>query len=221
MKTLGLGLALACVLFTGCARDFPVSALSTDEQKSEAELRAMQDVDAQLTLAGMYVQHNRIDEADGILSDLAAKDAKNPQVLAWKAANDCKKAGRRGPWLMGLDKLWMVRGCLADLDAALAAAPDDFVVQMVHMSTSSEVDMFGSLARAAATRDRVDAMLKQQPDSLPPDTQAQFQIVAAAIDRKQGHMEQARARLAAAVPLIQTETTRGQFAQEQALMATR
>ena len=76
MKTIGL--VLACMLFTGCARDFPVSALSSDEQKSEAELSVMQDADAQLTLASMYVQHNRIDEADGILSDLAVKDAKNP-----------------------------------------------------------------------------------------------------------------------------------------------
>ena len=219
MKTMGL--LVGCVLFTACARDFPVSALNADEQKSEAELRAMQDADAQLTLASMYVQHNRIDEADGILSDLAVKDAKNPQVLAWKAANDCKKAGRRGPWLMGVDKMWMVRGCLADLEGALAAAPDDFVVQMVQMSTASEVDMFDSLERAAATRDRIDAMLKQQPATLPPDTQAQFQIVAAAIDRKQGHMDQARARLAAAAPLIQTETTRGQLAQEQALMVMR
>ncbi len=215
------GWLLACVLLAACARDFPVTALSPDEQKSEAELHAMQDNDAQLTLASMYVLHNRIDDADAILSPLAVKDGKNPQVLAWKAANDCKLAGRRGPWLMGLDKLWMVRGCLADLETALSGAPDDFTVQMVHMTTASEVDMFGSLARAAATRDRVDALLKQQPAALPPDTQAQFQIVAAAIDRKQGHLDKARTRLAMAAPLIQTESTRGQLAQEQGQLVTR
>ncbi len=218
MKTMGL--LVGCVLFTACARDFPVNALNADEQKSEAELHATQDPDAQLTLASMYVLHNRIDEADSILSGLAAKDGKNPQVIAWKAANDCKLAGRRGPWLMGIDKMVMVRGCLADLDNALAAAPDDFVVQMVQMTTASEVDKFDSLARAAATRDRIDAQLKQQPGTLPPDTHAQFQIVAAAIDRKQGHMDKARARLAVAVPLITTESTRNQLAQEQALMVT-
>jgi len=216
-----LWLLLLCVSLAACARDFPVSPLNVDEQKSEVELRSMEDNDAQLALASMYVLHNRIDDADGILSSLAVKDGKNPRVLAWKAANDCKKIGRRGPWLMGFDKLYMVRGCLADLNAALAAAPDDFVVQMVQMTTASDVDMFGSLERAAATRDRVDAMLKKQPDALPADTQAQFQVVAATIDRKQGQKDKAAARLALAAPLIKAESTRDQFMREQGLLATR
>lgn len=215
MKTIWL-LPL-CALLAACARDFPVIAPSADERQSEAELRAMADDDARLALASMYVLQNRIDDADLILSELAVKDGKNPQVLAWKAANDCKKAGRRGPWLMGLDKLWMVRGCLADLDAALAAAPDDFVVQMVYIATASDVDMFGSLDRAAATRDRIDAAINARPDELPPDTRAQFQIIAAAIDRKQGHADKAVARLAVAEPLVKTENTRGQLERERAL----
>ncbi|MDB5800177.1 MAG: hypothetical protein JWL63_1116 [Rhodocyclales bacterium] len=216
---------LMCVLMSvslaACARDFPVSPLTADEQKSEVELRGIDDSDAQLALASMYVLHNRIDDADGILTGLAVKDGKNPRVLAWKAANDCKKVGRRGPWLMGFDKLYLVRGCLADLDASLAVAPDDFVVQMVQMTTAADVDMFGSLERAAATRDRVDAMLKKQPDALPADTHAQFQVVAATIDRKQGQKDKAVARLALAAPLVKTESTRNQFVREQELLATR
>jgi len=212
---------LLCVSLAACARDFPISTLTADEQKSEAELRGIDDNDAQLALASMYVLHNRIDDADGILMSLVTKDGKNPRVLAWKAANDCKKVGRRGPWLMGFDKLYMVRGCLADLDGALAAAPDDFVVQMVQMTTASDVDMFGSLDRAAATRDRVDAMLKKQPDALPPDTHAQFQIVAATIDRKLGQKEKAVARLNVAGPLVKAESTRNQLMREQGLLATR
>jgi hypothetical protein len=214
-------LLLLCVSLSACARDFPVSPLNVDEQKSEAELRGIDDTDAQLALASMYVLHNRIDDADHILSALAVKDGKSPRVLAWKAANDCKKVGRRGPWLMGFDKLYMVRGCLADLDGALAVAPDDFVVQMVQMTTGADVDMFGSLERAAATRDRVDAMLKKQPDALPPDTLAQFQVVAATIDRKLGHKDKAAARLVLAAPLVKAESTRDQFMREQGLLATR
>lgn len=222
MKTMGMktiGMLWACMLVTACAQDFPVVELNPDEQKFEAELQATSDSDAQLTLASMYVMHNKIDKADSLLSSLVVEDGKNPQVLAWKAANDCKKAGRRGPWLMGLDKMWLVRECLADLDNALAAAPDDFVVQMVHMSTASEVNMFDSLSRAATTRDRIDSFLQKQPDAIPPDTNAQFQIVAAAINRKQGQMDAARARLAVAAPLATTESTRSQLAHEQEQLA--
>ncbi|MDB5813137.1 MAG: hypothetical protein JWN23_254 [Rhodocyclales bacterium] len=121
---------------------------------------------------------------------------------------------------MGFDKLYMVRGCLADLDAALAAAADDFVVQMVQMTAASDVDMFGSLERAAATRDRVDAMLKKQPDALPADTQAQFQVVAATIDRKLGQKDKAAARLALAAPLIKAESTRDQFMRARGALRT-
>lgn len=216
-----LWMLLLCVSLAACARDFPVSAFTPDEQKSEVELKGIDDNDAQLALASMYVLHNRIDDADGILTKLVEKDGSNPRVLAWKAANDCKKVGRRGPWLMGFDKLYMVRGCMADLDGALAKAPDDFIVQMVQMTTASDVDMFGSLDRAAATRDRVDAMLKKQPDALPPDTNAQFQIVAAAIDRKQGAKDKAAARLGVAAPLVKAESTRNQLLREQGLLAAR
>lgn len=204
------------LLLSGCAQEFALIPFSPEQQASEAQLRALPDMDAKLALAGMYVQHNRIDDADALLSELARSAPDNAQVRAWHGANDCKKAGRKGPWLMGLDKLYLVYRCLDDVQVALAAAPDDFTVQMVQMNTGAEVDMFGSLDAAARTLDRVDAMLARGNSGLAPDVIAQVHVTAAKIERRRGNTTQARGRLVQAARLAATPTTLAAVANEHA-----
>jgi hypothetical protein len=167
-----------------CAKQFPVSNLNAEEQNFEQALRADQGNEAKVALAQMYFKHNRIDEVDGILSSVVAAEPNNAQAAAWYGANNCKKAARRGPWLLGMDKLYLVKECLRQVDNALAAASDDFVVQMVQMNTGAEVDAFDSLKRAKSTKDRVEKNITANPKSLPGDALAQFYVTAAKIERK-------------------------------------
>ena len=215
-----LTLLAALAALAGCAQSFPEMALDDSERAFERML--MEEVDspeAQLALGQMYFLHNRIDEADRLLSAAAQAEPENAQAAAWLAANDCKRAGRRGPWLLGLDKLYLVHRCLSDVDAALEQAPDDFVVQMVQMNTDAEVDMFGSLEHARATRDRVEARLREQPGALPADAVAQFLVTAARIARVSGNPDGARSYLERAGGAAASPATREQIAMEQRLLA--
>jgi hypothetical protein len=54
------------------------------------------------------VMHNRIDDADALLRQAVKENPQDMEAKAWFAANNCKIAGRAGPWLMGLDKLYGV-----------------------------------------------------------------------------------------------------------------
>lgn len=212
-------LLAALAALAGCAQSFPETALTDSEQAFERMLLEEADSpEAQLALGQMYFLHNRIDEADRLLSAAVEADPGNPQAAAWLAANDCKRAGRRGPWLMGLDKLYLVYRCLSDVDAALERAPNDFVVQMVQMNTDAEVAMFGSLDHARATRERVEERLRQQPDAYPADAVAQFHVTAARIERISGNPDGARAYLERAGSAAASPTTREQIALEQRLL---
>lgn len=192
----------------GCAQHFPISDLTSDERLFEETLRSDQSSDAKLALAQMYFTHNRIDEADTILGPLVKAEPKNAQAAAWYGANNCKKAARRGPWLMGLDKLYLVKSCLDEVEQALASASDDFVVQMVHMNNGAEVDVFGSLERAKSTKIRVEKSLTANPKILPNDAQAQFYVTAAKIERKAGNASKAATYLDRAATLEAAEKTR-------------
>ncbi len=217
--TRNLILFAALATLAGCAQSFPETALTDSEQAFERMLLEEADSpEAQLALGQMYFLHNRIDEADRLLSAAVEGDPGNPQAAAWLAANDCKRAGRRGPWLMGLDKLYLVYRCLSDVDAALERAPNDFVVQMVQMNTDAEVAMFGSLDHARATRERVEERLRQQPDAYPADAVAQFHVTAARIERISGNPDGARAYLERAGSAAASPATREQIALEQRLL---
>ncbi len=107
--------------------------------------------------------HNRIDEADALLRELVKENPDDMTAKAWFAANECKIAGRTAPWLLGMEKLYLVWDCLKDLDEAAQKAPDDFTVLLVQMNTDAEVDMYGSMQRA------LDTLARRMPTRRRPD----------------------------------------------------
>jgi hypothetical protein len=206
----------------GCAREFPVTPLSADEQRWESEIKSIASTDAMLTLGQMYFLHNRIDEADVLLKDLVAQEPDNAQAQAWYGANNCKKAGRRGPLLMGLDKLYLVHQCLEEIEQALRRQPDDFVVQMVQMNTGAEINMFESLDRARLTMERVSERLRHSPTLFSSDMAAQFYVTAAKIERISGNWATAAQIIEGAAALNATDATKELIAAERnALLADR
>jgi tetratricopeptide (TPR) repeat protein len=208
MKFLKLICCCAAVGVAGCAQKFEVKPLTVDEQQFEKTLLAESNSDSRLALGQLYFTNNRIDEAHALLSQVVGAEPRNAMALAWHGANNCKIAGRKGPWLMGLDKLYLVQQCLNQIDAALAMAPDDFTVQMIHMNTGVEVNRFGALERAQQTKARVEARFAAAPSALPADALAQFYVTAARLERVSGNAGNARAYLDKASVLHSTPTTR-------------
>jgi hypothetical protein len=210
--------AVLIAALAGCAQSFPELSLSADDRAHESSLRSANDSDAKVALAQMYFGHNLIDQADAVLAPLVAAEPKNAQALAWYGANNCKKAGRRGPWLMGLDKLYLVKQCLVQTDQALALAPGDFTVQMVQMNTGAEVDKFGSLERATQTKAKVEQFITANPTALPGDALAQFYVTAARIERKAGNPEVAKANLERAAKVASAPETKQSIESERSLL---
>jgi len=216
---LKLAAAAAVLALAGCAQVLPVVPLSADERQYEQSLKSTADTDAKIALGQLYFMHNEIDRADAVLAPVVAAEPKNAQALAWYGANNCKLAGARGPWLMGLDKLVMVRSCLQQVDQALALAPKDFTVQMVHMETGAAVDKFGSLDRAAATQKEVERTLAASPQALPADARAQFWVTAARIERLRGNAARAAQLLEVAAKDASAPTTHDSIAQERRVLS--
>ncbi len=220
MKPYTTLIAVAAVMtLAGCAQTFPKLPLSPDEQQYEKQLQSAADNDAKVALGQLYFMKNEIDRADEVLSPVVANDPTNAQARAWHGANDCKRAARRGPWLMGMDKLYMVKDCLDQIEAAYKLAPQDFTVQMVRMETGQLVDKFGSLDRAIATQAQVEQLLKTNPEALPAEARAQFRVTAARIERKRGNAERAKALLDEAKVDATVPTTQDSIAQERRLLA--
>ncbi len=212
-------LVLAAVAaLAGCAQTFPVQSLSADEKAFETSLLAEKDGDAKVALGQLYFTHNLIDEADAVLAPLVAAEPQNAQALAWYGANNCKKAGARGPWLMGMDKLYLVKQCLDQTDKALALAPTDFTVQMVQMNTGLEVDKFGSLERAVKTKAAIERSIAAAPQALPGEALAQFYVSAARIERKLGNAGAAQSHLERATRVASTPDTKQSIASERKLL---
>lgn len=169
MKSIRLWLMLACgLLLSACAQEFPKQPWSASDSDYRELLAAETDFDSRLELARLYFIHNHIDEADTLLSTLVSEQPDNMQAKAWHGANQCKIAGRKGPWLMGLDKLYGVWRCLGDVQDAVAGAPGDFTVRMVQINTDAEVGLFGSRDRAAGELAKLFETLDAKPDFYAP-----------------------------------------------------
>lgn len=190
-------LLLAAGLFTGCAKEFPEIPMSAADAKFAKDLAGQTDPDSRLAYGKLMFMHNHIDEADAALTPLSKAEPENAEALAWRAANDCKIAGRRGPWLMGFDKLWLVRECLDDLDRAGKLAPQDFTVALVRMRTGAEVDVMGSLDTAKAIRSELGSKLA----TLPPSARAAWLIASARIEAADGKPAEERKLLEQAAAL--------------------
>jgi hypothetical protein len=174
VRSKALSLLAAAALLTGCALEFPETAWSPEEQARLRELQPQTDFDSRLELARLFFMHNRIDDADALLRSLVQEEPGDLEAVAWDAANRCKIAGRKGPWLLGFDKLYLVWDCLSDLDEAVKQAPDHFTVLLIQINTGAEVDMFGSLERAAANWEPLAKKIAKKPEDYTPTARAAF-----------------------------------------------
>lgn len=190
-------LVLAAGLLGGCAREFPEVPMSAADAKFAKDLAGQTDPDSRLAYGKLMFMHNHIDEADAALAPLSKAEPDNAEALAWRAANDCKIAGRRGPWLMGFDKLWLVRNCLDDLDRAGKLAPQDFTVALVRMRTGAEVNVMGSLDTAKSIRTDLAPKLA----TLPASARAAYLIASARIEAADGKPAEERKLLEQAAAL--------------------
>ncbi len=155
-----------CLLFllTGCSQEFPKQAWSKNDTSYRQVLIQQNDYDSRLELGRLNFLHNYIDEANTLLSQAVSENPDDMEAKAWYAANNCKIAGRKGPWLMGLDKLYGVWKCLEDIQMAVANAPHNFTVRMIQINTDAEVDMFGSRNRAAKSMQQLLAEIAEKPN---------------------------------------------------------
>jgi tetratricopeptide (TPR) repeat protein len=208
----------AIVALAGCAQTLPVQSLSADEKAYEQTLLAEKGSEAKVALGQLYFTHNLIDSADAVLRPVVAAEPQNAQALAWYGANNCRKAGARGPWLMGMDKLYMVKQCLDQTERALAMAPNDFVVQMVQMNTGLEVDKFGSLDRAIKTKSAIERNIAAAPKAIPGDALAQFYVSAARIERELGNANAAQNNLERATRVASATDTKQSIDSERKLL---
>lgn len=158
-------------LLTGCSQEFPQEPWSKSDMEYLQSLDGEQDFDSRLEIARQNFTHNYIDEANALLSELVTENPDDMEAKAWYAANNCKIAGRKGPWLMGLDKLYGVWACLTDIQRASETAPDNFTVQLIQINTYAEVDMFGSRDKATGSLEKLLAKIEKQSDLYAPSAQ--------------------------------------------------
>lgn len=191
----------AALLLAGCAKEFPETPWSPAESSQLQALAAQNDADSRVELGRLNFLHNHIDEADALLDQAVKENPQDMEAKAWHAANDCKIAGRAGPWLMGFDKLYGVWACLSELKDAAAAAPDNFTVAMIQLNTDAEVNMFGSMERAVTTRDRLRKQIDARPDAYTPSAKTAFFEGAARLEELRGDLPAASENLRRVVAL--------------------
>ncbi len=184
-KPIWPALAVALII-AGCSKKFPETPLTEEESSLKQMLSTQNDHASRVQLGRLYFMHNRIDDADALLTEAVKENPQDMEAKAWLAANNCKIAGRAGPWLMGLDKLYGVWACLSDLQAAAKAAPNDFTVALIQINTDAEVNMFGSMGRAEQTRDHLRKQIEAKPNFYPPSAKAAFVESSARLDELRG-----------------------------------
>lgn len=165
---------LSILIMAGCGKEFPETPLTAEESVEQKLLVTQNDHDSRVEQGRIAFMHNHIDEAEILLKQSVKEEPQDMEAKAWLAANNCKIAGRAGYWLMGLDKLYGVLTCLHDLSSSVEAAPDNFTVLMIQLSTDAEVNMFGSMERAIQTRDNMLKKIEAKPSSYSPSAKLAF-----------------------------------------------
>lgn len=155
---------LLVILLTGCSQNFPEIPWSESDLSYRQTLNEQNDYDSRLELARLDFTHNFINDADGLLSQLVAENPEDMEAKAWYSANNCKLAGRKGPWLLGFDKLYDVWRCLSDLQVAAEKAPENFTISMIQINTYAEVDMFRSRKRATILLEEMITQIDKKPN---------------------------------------------------------
>ncbi len=170
MKRLSISL-IFCLLATACSQEFAEIPLSQESIDFIDMLQHETDADSQLEIARIKFTHNSIDEADELLHALVKVHPEHWEAQAWYGANNCKLAARKGPWLMGFDKLYGVWNCLNQVQTAYDHASDNFTIQMVLVNTFAEVNMFGSLDKAWDVLGTILSQIEDRPEHFPPTEQ--------------------------------------------------
>jgi len=135
--------------FTGAA-PIEFKEIAFNEQQSQQyaflsnELKsAPNDIDLLIELGQLLSNHNRIDEANTLLTQAVALAPNNPLANAIYASNRGKQAGAMFDPLMGLYKLGKLKAAMSDLNDAALAAPNDFNVRLVRLLTFAFVGEIG------------------------------------------------------------------------------
>lgn len=186
-----IGLLLASLL-SGCSREFPETPWLSGEEGRRLALQDKTDFASRLELGRMDFMHNRLDEADALLSQLVREQPNDVEAKAWHAANRCKLAERRGPWMLGLDKVVLIWDCLSELERAGHHAGDKLSVALAQIYTDTEVAVFGARHRAFQARDRLQQRIDAKPQEYSPSDKTSFYEAAAALEARYGNIKGAR-----------------------------
>ncbi|NQZ08018.1 MAG: hypothetical protein HRT35_12730 [Algicola sp.] len=127
--------------------DFPVVAYSDQELQLVTELA--KDSSAKTELGALYSLHNELDKAEHLLSAALKSESDDPLAQAWLGATRAKQAGAMFDPLMGLVKLYRLHGACADVNAAVAQAPDNFEVHMIRLATFAPTNVINCSVETA------------------------------------------------------------------------
>ncbi|WP_045227325.1 tetratricopeptide repeat protein [Methyloterricola oryzae] len=202
-----LCLIAVTLLLTGCSRSFPEIPWLPKEQQRQRELQGNIDFASRLELARLYFQHNRIDEASEILDPLVSEQPNNQEAKAWHAANRCKLAERRGPWLLGIDKMVLLWSCMTELERAGHHAGDNLSVALAEIYTDTEVEVFGAKRRAYQAKDRLQQRIESKGEAYTTPEKAAFYQAAALLAFRHGDSAGARDYLKRVISLGDQEST--------------
>ena len=209
MKIKLTALALSTFLLGGCVTSFDTIPF-TDQEESfkqtlNEEIQSSNDEDAKLQLARMMFEHNHLEQADVILSELVNSNADNYEALAWYGANNCKQAGAAIPWAMGVRKMMMVSDCLGQIDSALNSEPDNFTIRLIAINTGSVVKVMGSLDTAVAEKEKLEAEIESKPGLYTADAKSHFYLAAAQTETALENHDKAQAYLQKVIELNANE----------------
>lgn len=186
----------ALILLTSCAKHFEEVPYSEEAQSLKTMLQEDIKSDdtyySKLQLGRLLFEHNQIEEADRILSELIDEDPDNMEALAWYGANKCKIVGESQPWFMGIRKLIRVKSCLNKVKIALDTDPDNFTIQLVAISTGSIVNVGDSLSWASVTRNKFEDAISANPNYYPQEVVDYFFFAAAENDLAHGKTDSAK-----------------------------
>lgn len=179
-------------MLSGCSREFPETPWLANEQQQRLALEGKTDFASRLELGRLDFMHNRLDDADALLTPLIHEQPNDFEAKAWHAANRCKMAERRGPWLLGLDKVVLLWDCLTELERAGHHARENLSVALAQMYTDTEGAVFGARRRAFQARDGLQQRIEARPGDYTAIQKASFFEAAAELEAHNGNVKGVR-----------------------------
>lgn len=182
MRNLAISLLAIPFILAGCAKEFPLQTYTQQETEYVNMLKSSDDVSSRTELARLYFEHNELEKADSLLEKLAAENKDNAEVLAWYGANNCKIAGKKGPWLLGIDKIFLAKACLQQIQDALKKDSENFTIQMIALHTGAAVNAFDSLNMARAEMQKIAGDITKKSDAYTPAALFNYHYASALVE---------------------------------------